>query len=398
MPVPGPPGEEHHLLPGGGFHRLHLEGGVGEALVPLDLHQQVLQVVWGAELPPSHGQQGVGHIGLTVVELVQVAGVLPGDGVPDDPPLVQQVLEAGLHGVGLPQQPLGCGQELGVGGERRGRCPGYGPGCTGSPPPAGGGPPGEPQVHGQLVRRGKGRRTGGPPSGGRGLARRAFRARSPYRRYRGVAMDRGRLWAERKSSRRRMDSCRQRDWWMVSARLGEMPHLGQLLGGSSSMTVRISSPKTSSSRRAGGGADALDGPGGQVFQQSLLPHGHPPLHDFGLKLLPRRCCGGSTGRGRRGPPRGSLRHGAHHGDLLPPRRWFRGAGWYSRSPRCGRSPRRRFRPGRSVQREKYPWSPFLCRMYVASSAGQKRRVGSPPLQGLDQGQPLGGGPRPPPGG
>ena len=111
-----PPGEEHHLLPGGGFHRLHLEGGVGEALVPLDLHQQVLQVVWGAELPPVHGQQGVGHIGLTVVELVQVAGVLPGDGVPDDPPLVQQVLEAGLHGVGLPpQQPLGRGQELGVG-------------------------------------------------------------------------------------------------------------------------------------------------------------------------------------------------------------------------------------------------------------------------------------------
>ena len=65
-----PPGEEHHLLPGGGFHRLHLEGGVGEALVPLDLHQQLLQVVWGAELPPVHGQQGVGHIGLTVVELV----------------------------------------------------------------------------------------------------------------------------------------------------------------------------------------------------------------------------------------------------------------------------------------------------------------------------------------
>ncbi len=44
-------------------------------------------------------------------------------------------------------------------------------------------------------------------------------------------MDRGRLWAERKSSDRRMDSRRQRDWWMVSRPLGEMPpHLGQLLG------------------------------------------------------------------------------------------------------------------------------------------------------------------------
>ena len=61
---------------------------------------------------------------------------------------------------------------------------------------------GEPQVHGQFVRRGKGDEQGFLHQEV-GLARRAFRARSPYRRYRGVAMDRGRLWAERKSSRRR---------------------------------------------------------------------------------------------------------------------------------------------------------------------------------------------------
>ena len=61
---------------------------------------------------------------------------------------------------------------------------------------------------------------------------------------------RGRSWAERKSSSRRMESCMHRDWRMVSARLGVMPLILVSSSGCSSMTVRTSSPKASTSRRA----------------------------------------------------------------------------------------------------------------------------------------------------
>ena len=46
-----PAGEEHHLPLGGGFHRLHLQGGVGETLFPLNSGP-------GARPGPLGGQSG----------------------------------------------------------------------------------------------------------------------------------------------------------------------------------------------------------------------------------------------------------------------------------------------------------------------------------------------------
>ena len=114
----GAAGEEHHLLAGGGFHGLHLEGGVGDALLPLDAVDESVQILGGTEFLSLHGQKLVGHIGLAVVELAQVAGILPGDLLPDDLVPVQKPLHDRFQGVLRGAQKLGGGgKELAVGQE-----------------------------------------------------------------------------------------------------------------------------------------------------------------------------------------------------------------------------------------------------------------------------------------
>ena len=66
----------------------------------------------------------------------------------------------------------------------------------------------------------------------------------------------------------------------------------------------------------GDGPHPLDGPGGQVDKDGLLPHGEPPLGNFrpqltaiGAVVLPAAVDGQPLSRGGAG-------HHAHHGDLL----------------------------------------------------------------------------------
>ena len=60
---------------------------------------------------------------------------------------------------------------------------------------------------------------------------------------------------------------------MVSARLGEMPRTLVSCWGSSSMTVRISSPKTSSSRRAVAAPMPLMAPEARYSSKAFSPTG-----------------------------------------------------------------------------------------------------------------------------
>ena len=107
----GTAGEEHHLLAGGGLHGLHLEGGVGDALLLLDAGDELVQVLRGTELLALHLQELVGHIGLAVVEPGQVAGVLAGNVLPDDLEPVNETVQTGFQVFRLgAQQPPGGGQ------------------------------------------------------------------------------------------------------------------------------------------------------------------------------------------------------------------------------------------------------------------------------------------------
>ena len=112
----GSPGEQQNLLLGSGGHCLDLEGGVGDALLPLDAPQKLFQVPGRAEGLPVHAQELTGHIALAVVETGQIAGVLPGDLLPDDLSPVDEIVQALLQILlGQAQQHAGGGEELGVG-------------------------------------------------------------------------------------------------------------------------------------------------------------------------------------------------------------------------------------------------------------------------------------------
>ena len=66
-----------------------------------------------------------------------------------------------------------------------------------------------------------------------------------------------------------------------------------------------------------GGPHPLHRPGGQVFQQGLFPHRHPPLHDLRPELLPVGAVTGPLSVNGQALPRADARHGAHHGDPFP---------------------------------------------------------------------------------
>ena len=175
---------------------------------------------------------------------------------------------------------------------------------------------GEPQVHGQLVRRGKGDEQGVLHQAV-GVGPEGVQGQIPIPPVQGRGDGQGQAVGGEEVQQPAHGQL-QAEGLVDGLRPlgGDAPHLGQLLGvllddGEDILPKDVQQPP------GGGGADALDGPGGQVFQQSLLPHGHPPLHDLGLKLLPVGAVAGPLAVDGEALPGVHSRHGAHHGDLLP---------------------------------------------------------------------------------
>ena len=312
-----PAGEEHHLPLGGGFHRLHLQGGVGETLFPLNSVQERVQVLWGAERFSLHLQQGVGHIGLAVVEPGQVAGILAGNFLPNDGPAVRQALQMVLQHGGLrPQQPLGGGQKLGIGEKNMAVVQVVREGVEKPRLQAQRVVRLQSQLPGQLVRGGEGgeegflrEKVGVGPQGGEGQV--SIPPVQGHGQGEGEPMGGEKIQQPphgKLHTQGLVDGLRPFG--------GDALHLGEPAGGLLDHRQHIL-PKGIQQPPGHGGPHPLHRPGGQVFQQGLFPHRHPPLHDLRPELLPVGAVTGPLSVNGQALPRADARHGAHHGDLFP---------------------------------------------------------------------------------
>ena len=150
-------GEQEHLPLGGGPNGFSLEGGVGDALVFLDFFEQLVQVLRGTEGFSVHSQQVVGDVDLAIIELGQVAGVLPRDALTHDLSVFQEGGETRFQRLRLGvQQALGGGHELGVGKEHMPVFQVVGEGVEQTGLQAHRVPRVDAQLQGQLVHRGEG--------------------------------------------------------------------------------------------------------------------------------------------------------------------------------------------------------------------------------------------------